>query len=210
MDGATFRDALVEAKADELARLESPDFVDAVTDGERDAASVLRAAARSEHAARETFRTWADDESDPDVREAFDAVARQEDEHFRRVVERGTPDSRCADRAADAFDAEDAGPMHTYLRGREDAVERIAGGMVARPIVSLRTHARLVAFFEGRAATTRADLFRDLRAETAAVVDDGLELLDVRCADEDWERARMVGEYVVQLAYDDFVDALAR
>ncbi|MFB6124117.1 MAG: rubrerythrin family protein [Haloferacaceae archaeon] len=199
MDGPTFRDALVEAKAEELARLESPDLVDALTDGERDAPSVLRAAAHSERAARETFRAWADDETDTDARDAFVAVAEQEADHFRRV------------RAAfdGAFDPADAGPMHTYLRGREDTVERVAGGMVARPAVSLRTHARLIAFFEGRDETARAGLFRDLRAETAAVVDDGLTLLDERCTDADWERARMVGEYVVQVAYDDFADALA-
>lgn len=199
MDGSTFRAELVAAKAEELDRLGSPAFVDALTGGDRDAASVLGAAAHSERAARETFREWTADEPDPGAREAFAAVADQEADHLRRVRDAfdGTLDSAAA------------GPMHTYLRGREDTVERVAAGMVARPVVSLRTHSRLVSFFEDRNETARADLFRDLRAETAGVVDDGLAHLDDRCEQADWERARMVGEYVVQVAYDDFADGEA-
>lgn len=196
MDGPAFREALEAANTEELAELGSPALVDALTDGTRDPESVLQAAAHSEHAARETFRAWTDDEADEGARAAFVAVAEQEDDHLRRVL--AVTD--------DTFEPDAPGPMHAYLRGRADTVERIAGGMVARPVVSLRTHSRLVAFFEERGKSTPADLFRDLRQETAANVDDGLTLLEARCAADDWERARLVGAYVVRLAHDDLAD----
>ena len=201
MDANTFRETVEEAKATELDRLGSSQLLVALTGAELDDRSVLEVAAHSEHAARETFREWAATEADPAVREAFETVAEQEDEHLRRVRELlDDPD----------FEPADGGPMHAYLRGREDTVERVAGGMVGRPLVSLRTHAQVIGFFVNEADESAADTFRDLRAETGAVIDDGLELLAARCAtDEDWERARMVAEYVVRVAYDDYADALA-
>jgi hypothetical protein len=99
--------------------------------------------------------------------------------------------------------------MHAYLRGREDTVERVASGMVGRPLVSLRTHTQIIGFFVNEADESSADLFRDLKSETAAVIDDGVDLLDDRCeGDDDWERARMVAEYTIQVAYDDYADGL--
>jgi len=106
-------------------------------------------------------------------------------------------------------ESEPPGPMHAYLRGRDATVERIAGGMVGRPLVTLRTHERLVSFFTARGDDRRAGLFRDLRAETAAVLDDGISLLETRCAsDSAWETARLVATYTIRLAGDDTADAL--
>jgi hypothetical protein len=200
MDAEAFRDAVEESKATELDRLGSSQLLVALTGAQLDAQHVLEVAAHSEHAARETFREWAATEDDPGARDAFESVADQEDEHLRRVREElDDPD----------FEPADGGPMHAYLRGRDDAIERVAGGMVGRPLVSLRTHVQLISFFVNEADESTADTFRDLRAETAAVIDDGLELLAERCrSEEDWERARMVAEYVIQVAYDDYADAL--
>ena len=172
----------------------------ALTDADLTRDRVLRAAADSEHAARETFRLWADDEDDPGARDAFETVADQEDRHLQRVL--GALDS--------SYDPADGGPLHTYLRGREDTIERVATGMVARPLVSLRTHRQVISFFINEAEEATADLFRELREETGAVVDDGVALLDERCeGDEEWDRAQMVAEYTIQVAYDDYADALA-
>ncbi|MFB6130151.1 MAG: ferritin family protein [Salinigranum sp.] len=201
MDGEALREAVEEAKATELDRLDSPRLVLALTGGDPDPGGVLRAAAHSEYAARETFRAWAGTAEDQAVRAAFERVAEQEDEHYRRVL----------DVLSDAdFEPADGGPMHAYLRGREDAIERVAAGMVGRPLASLRTYARIVEYFVDEGDARTADTFRDLRAETAAVVDDGLSLLEDRCdSEDDWERARMVAEYVVQVSCDDFADGLA-
>jgi hypothetical protein len=201
MDGETFRASVEESKRTELDRLGSSKLLIALTGARIERGEVLEVAAHSEHAARETFRAWAADESDDAVREAFEAVAEQEDSHLERVLDALDGDG--------GIDLADGGPMHAYLRGREDTVERVAGGMVGRPLVSLRTHAQIIGFFVNEADERSADLFRDLRAETAAVIDDGVGLLDDRCAtDEEWERAEMVAEYVVQVAYDDYADSL--
>ncbi|WP_152041018.1 rubrerythrin family protein [Salinigranum salinum] len=199
MDGDTFRETVEESNRTELDRLGSSKLLIALTGARIERERVLEVAAHSEHAARETFRTWAADESDDAARTAFEVVAEQEETHLERVL-------AALDREVDLADG---GPMHAYLRGREETVERVASGMVGRPLVSLRTHNQLIGFFVNEADESGADLFRDLKRETAAVIDDGCALLDDLCeSDDDWERARMVAEYVIQVAYDDYADSL--
>jgi len=197
MDGDSFRAAVAGARATELDRLDSPGLVCALSGGDPDRRALLSAAAGSERAARETFRAWAADEPDPDARAAFEAVAEREDDHLSRVL--------AALDGGVAFD-DGPGPMHAYLRGREGAVERVAGGMVGRALVTLRTHARLETAFAGCEAEVAA-LFADLRADTEDTAERGEALLDRLC-DDDWERARSVAGYTIRLAYDDFADAL--
>jgi hypothetical protein len=79
--------------------------------------------------------------------------------------------------------------------------------MVGRTLVSLRTHERLIAFFDDD-DRYRAALFRDLRDETAACLDDGLVTLDDRAEGDDWAAAEAVAGYTVRLAADDLRDAL--
>ena len=199
MDGQTFVDELEAAKATQLDRLGSGKLLVALTDATLSEDRVLEAAAASEYAAAETFHEWAADEADEGARAAFEAVAAQEDEHLDRVRER-----------MDGFEPPAApGPMHAYLRGREDTVERIATGMVARPLVSTRTHTQVISFYINEADQAAADLFRDLKAETEAVLDDGVALLTERCDADGWARAQAAGEYLIQVAYDDFADALS-
>jgi hypothetical protein len=199
MDGDTFRESVEESKRTELDRLGSSKLLIALTDARIERSRVLEVAAHSEHAARETFRAWAADESHPAAREAFEAVAAQEDTHLERVLDALDGDVELAD----------GGPMHADLRGREDTVERVASGMVGRPLVSVRAHNQIIGFFVNEADEAGADLFRDLKAETRDVVDDGVALLDELCEDDDdWERAEMVAEYVIQVAYDDYADSL--
>ncbi|WP_136602510.1 rubrerythrin family protein [Salinigranum halophilum] len=199
MDGTTFRESVEASKRTELDRLGSSKLLIALTGARIERPRVLEVAAHSEHAARETFRAWAADESHPEARAAFEAVAAQEDEHLDRVLDALDGD----------VDLADGGPMHAYLRGREDTVERVASGMVGRPLVSIRAHNQLIGFFVNEADEVGANLFRDLKTETAAVIDDGVALLDELCGDDaDWERAEMVAEYVIQVAYDDYADSL--
>jgi len=80
---------------------------------------------------------------------------------------------------------------------------------VARPVVSTRTHERIVRFFVDEGDERTADLFRELKAETEAVRDAGTALLEERCEADDWDRARATAEYLVRVAYDDYADALA-
>lgn len=206
MDADGFRDAVEDAKRTELARLGSNKLLVAVTGADLRAETVLQAAADSENAARNTFGAWADDESNAEVRDAFEAVAEQERQHLERVLE-SLADVRDAD--AQRYDPADGGAMHEYLRGREGAVQRVAAGMVGRSLVVDPTHVQLVSFFVNEADERRANLFRELRGETEETLDRGLELLDALCeADEGWEDAKAVAEYVVQVAYDDYEDSL--
>ncbi|MFB6102848.1 MAG: rubrerythrin family protein [Haloplanus sp.] len=197
MDADELRAAVEDAAGNDLELLGSHDLLIGLSDGDPRPAALLRAAADSEYAARETFREWADTAADADLRAAYETVADQEADHFRRVVAA----------ADDAHDTDGIGPMHAYLRSRDDPIHRVAGGMVGRTLVSLRTHGRLIDFFAD-VDSERATLFRDLRDETAACLDDGLALLDERAAGDDWDDARAVAEYTIRLAADDLRDAL--
>ncbi|WP_251330311.1 rubrerythrin family protein [Haloplanus pelagicus] len=197
MDADALRARVEADAAADLDLLGSRELLVALSGGDPRPAALIAAAAQSERAARRTFREWAETAADTALRETYAAVADQEDDHFRRV--------RSLDDAPAASAPDGAGPMHAYLRGRDDPIHRVAGGMVGRTLVSLRTHGALIDFFEGRDAAAEG-LFRELRAETADCLDDGLEVLDAR-TDDDWDAAVAVAEYTVRLAADDLRDA---
>ncbi|QZX98847.1 rubrerythrin family protein [Halobaculum rubrum] len=217
MDGEAFRERIESAKATELERLGSNKLLIALTDATLEPEAVLRAAADSEHAAHTTFAAWADDgpidreaaddgtadgDGEP-AAELFEWLAERERDHRERVLD------SLADLGVD-HDPADGGTMHEYLRAREDPVERVAAGTVGRGLVSDRSHLQIVSFFVNEGDEARAGLFRDLRAETEEELERGLTLLEGACeTEEDWERARMVAEYAIQIAYDDYADALA-
>lgn len=199
MDADTFREAVESEMRTELERLGSSKLLLALTDADLTDESVYAAAAHSEHAARETFATWADDEADADVAEAFASVADQEREHYDRV----------AATLPDDFAPVDGGPLHEFLRGLDETVPRIAAGLVGRGLVSVRTHRQVIGYFVNEADTAGADLFRELRAETEESLETGLALLAERCdGDDDWDAARGPAAYVIQIAYDDYADSL--
>jgi len=199
MDAAEFRESVESEKASQLDRLGSSKLLIALTDGDLDERSVLESAADSEHAARGTFSGWADDEPNDAAREAFADAAEQERRHLDLVLEEIDGE----------YEPADGGPMHSYLRGREETIERVAAGMVGRSLVSVRAHTQVISFFVNEADEASADLFRELKSDTQGTLDAGLDLLDELCDDaDDWERAEMAAGYVIQVAYDDYVDAL--
>ena len=138
MDGTTFWDRLEAEHERQLNDIGSPELLLALSGGDVDEQSLLEAAANSEYSARRTFEEWAADEPDDGAREAFAATAEQERQHYEQVA---------AELPA-SFEPADGGPLHAYLRGREETIQRIAAGMVGRSVVSLRTHARLIEFFD--------------------------------------------------------------
>ena len=199
MNASDLQAAVETAKATELDRLGSSKLLIALTDAELDRESVLRAAATSELAARETFATWAAEESHAAAADLFADVADQEQRHYERV----------ADLLGEDVEPPGSGPMHGYLRDREGAIERLAGGLLGRTLVSDRTHVQVISFFVNEADEAGADAFRDLRIETRQAQERGLELLESVCTtEEDWETAESVANYTIQLAYDDFADVL--
>ncbi|MFC6873089.1 rubrerythrin family protein [Halobellus marinus] len=199
MDTADLRNAVETTKETELDRLSSSKLLLALTDAELDRESVLRAAAASELAARETFSTWADDEEHDAAADLFADVADQEQRHYEQV----------ADLLGEEIEPPGSGPMHGYLRERAGTVDRLAGGLLGRTLVSDRTHLQVVSFFVNEADEAAADVFRELRTETREAQDRGLDLLDTVCETEaDWETAEAVASYVIQLAYDDYTDVL--
>lgn len=216
MDTEAFRETVEADARTELDRLGSNKLLLALTGAHLDEASVLSAAVDAEASARDLFAAWADDEPNEDAREAFAAVAAREADHLDRVEgelaavregeegDEGNGESENGDREPTR------GAMHSSLREREETVERVAAGMVGRPLVSLRTHTQLVSFFVNEADEARADLFRDLRGDVEACLETGLDLLAALCENEDdEERARAAAVETVEAAYEDYETALS-
>ena len=193
-----FADAVADEKATELDRLGSQQLLISLTDAELKPRTVLAAAAGSEHTAAETFDGWAAGADGERARETFERLAEQERRHYDRVVAE-----------LDEFEPGDAiDPMHDFLRGLDDDVER-GGALVGRSLVGERTLLQVVSFFINEADERRADVFRDLRADTRENVEDGVAILADRCEDEgDWNRAFDAATETVQIAYDDYADTL--
>jgi hypothetical protein len=200
MDGETLVAAIRDAKATELARLSSDRRLLAVTGPDLTKEQVLVAAAGAERAAAETFAIWADETEHDEVRDIFEAVARAERDHLNRV-------RTAAEEPIDPGD--DPGAFQTHLRGLTDPVERVAAGLVGRPLVSSGTQLQFVNFFVNEADGARADLFRELRRETDEQLAMGTSLLETLCeARTDWDRASRAAETAVDVAYEEYADAL--
>ncbi|MFB6227255.1 MAG: rubrerythrin family protein [Halobacteriales archaeon] len=199
MNANLLREDVASEKHTQLDRLGSGKLLVALTDATLDRETVLSVAADSEYAAAETFRAWADETEVEPAREAFEAVSDQERDHYERVV------AHLSD-----HDPPDAGgPMHAYLRGLDGTIERVGAGLLGRPLVSTRSHTQVISFFVNEADTKLADLFRDLKSETDVELERGMDALDALCdGPDDWERARATAEYTIQVAYDDYADAL--
>jgi len=207
MDAAAFQERVTGEMATELDRLGSEKLLIALTDAELTTPAVLAAAAASEAAAHRTFAGWADTEP-TGASETFAALAQQEAEHYARVVA-AFPDGAEAP-PTDLADTEigDGGPLHAHLRAQAGTVER-AAGLVGRGLVGDRTHLQVIGYFVNEGDEERAELFRGLRAETEAATEDGLALLSTHCESEaDWTGAVGVATYAIQVAYDDYADAL--
>jgi len=202
MDGDTLVETVRENRATELDRLGSEKALVASTAARLDRASVLEAAIDAERRAAATFEAWAADEADDAARAAFERIASQERDHAERV--RDLADD--ADPPSDADPESDA--LHAHLRDLDSTAERVAAGLVARPLVSERSLLQVVNFFVNEADERAADTVRDLRSETRELVDDGAALLDTCCADDDWDRAHEAADRTVAVAYAEYEDRL--
>jgi len=194
-----FVDAVRGACGTELDRLGSEKALIAATAARLERQQVLGSALAAERRAAETFDAWADDETDDRAREAFAATADRERDHADRVRALGELEASPPDPDA----------LHEHLRGVEGSVERVAAGLVARPLVASRSLLQVVNFFVNEADTAAADTFRSLRSDTDDTVADGAALLEALCAEEaDWERALSAAEDAVAVAYREYADTL--
>jgi hypothetical protein len=201
MNGDTLVTTVRERMATELDRLGSEKALVATTDAQLGRERVLESTLAAERRAAATFDVWADDEADADARDAFERVADLERDHADRVGELLDD--------ADADTDPDPDALHTYLRDLDSTPERVAAGLVARPLVSDRSLLQVVNFFVNEADESTADVIRDFRSETTALVDDGAALLDSCCADDaDRERALDAATETVAVAYEEYADTL--
>lgn len=201
MDGAQLVTDVTDAKRTQLDRLGGDKSLLAVTDAHLETERVLETAAASECAAHETFEAWADTETDARAREDFASVATEEREHYVRVL------AAFEDSPTDVQPADD--PLHEYLHELDDTPERVGAGLVGRPLVAVRTTTQVTSFFINEADESRADLFRELKADTEEQLDDAPALLDEVCGgDEEYDRARTAAETAIQHAYDEYAAAL--
>lgn len=201
MDGDTLVETVRDRMATELDRLGSEKALVASTAAQLDRERVLASTLAAERRAAATFDAWADDEAHADARAAFERVAALEHDHAERIVALLDDSEVASDPEPDA--------MHTTLRGFDATPERVAAGLVARPLVSSRSLLQVINFFVNDADESTADVIRAFRSETDALVDDGAALLDDCCAGEDdWDRAVDAATETVAAAYDEYAERL--
>ncbi|SFS03609.1 hypothetical protein SAMN05216559_2808 [Halomicrobium zhouii] len=199
MDVSEFVEHVRSANERNLARLGSEKALVATTAGSLDRESVLETAAAAETRAVETFDRWVDDETDDDARSAFEAERAREQEHRERVLE-------LADRSSVEAEPD---PLHEHLRDLDETVDRVAAGLVARPLVASRSLLQVINFFVNEGDERGAALFRELRAETDEQVERGGEVVATVCeSDGDRDRAVAAAGAVVDLAYDEYAASL--
>jgi hypothetical protein len=198
MDGAALLDSVRTGMETELDRLGSEKSLLAATEARLEPDPVLVTAAATLRTARDTSREWADDAADEAAADALDTTAGTLADAFDRVsteLDGGGEDVTTLDAP---FLALDAG----------SGAERVAAGTIGGALVLDRLLLQCVSFFVNEADSPRADLFRDLRADTDAMLATGQSALDACCTDGDWDRAKQAAMGVVEAAYDDYVERL--
>jgi uncharacterized protein YciI len=199
MDGNELVKTVRGARATQLERLGKEKALIATTGASLERADVLRSAAAAEARAQATFEAWAEDDPDEVARDAFAAVAETEADHRERTE---TP---LGESVADP----DPDALHEYLATLDSTSERVGAGLVGRPLAAERTLLQVVNFFVNEAENSAADEFRDIRSETQATVETGVEVLDTVCTDDDeWVLARKAAEDAIGTAYDEYAETL--
>jgi len=181
-----------------LSRLGSSKSLYADTEGEMEPEPVLRAAARAEFHAAETFADWADDEGNGNARGVWEHVASVEGEHYEAVL--GELDEEP--------DLEEVPEIQQYLRSLDDTVER-AGALVGRTLAADKSKEQMTGFFTGQADPMTASTFRELRGDLDDQLERAVDLLDAICeGDADWERAADAADEAIQVAYEAYTESL--
>lgn len=201
MDADSLVAGVRTARETELDRLASDRRLLAVTGADMSTETVLRSAASTERAAARTFETWAATEGDETAAAAFEDVAATERAHLDRLL------AELEDPALP--EPETPGALHEHLRELSETPARVGAGLVGRPLVGSGTQLQFVSFFVNEADSRRADLFRELRADTDAQLETGRELLDGVCdSAADWTTAETAATAAVEVAYEEYATAL--
>lgn len=194
MNAGDFLDRIRDDNETALSRLGSSKALYALTSGEMEGDAVLTAAADGAHAAAETLEEWADESA----ADAFGEAAAAERDHYETLAGK-----------LDGHDPSGTPAVQVYLRGLDDDVERVAGGLVGAALAEKKRATQMSGFFTGEADPQTASLFRGYGSDLEDRWSEGLDALDDLCeSDEDWDRAVEAASETVQAAYDDYVEKL--
>lgn len=199
MNGEKLVASVRKTRGTELDRLGSEKALVAKTAATLEPDAVLATAAATSGRAVETYEEWAASETEERTRSRFADMADRERARYESVVAAmaGEPD-------APGVDA-----LHEHLRTLDGTVERVAAGLVGRPLVASRLFLQVVNFFINEGDTRNTERFREIRDETDDVVAEGTTLLEAVCVtDEDWERAREAAEEAIGVAYEEYAATL--
>jgi hypothetical protein len=189
MDAEAAIDAVRDRTETERNRLGSDKVLIAATAATLETEAVLTAAATRESGLADILDRWAA-EADSDVAAQFDAAA-------EAAVER-----------ADRIDA-DAGNVDGFIDHLETVsgtARRVGAGLVAAPLVADRFYLQVVSFFINEADEQRADTFREVRQEAAALDDGGIALGHL--SESERETAAAAATEAIEAAYDDYAETL--
>lgn len=198
MDGAALLDSVRTERETELNRLGSEKSLLAATEARLEPDPVLVTAATILQTARDGLADWADEVTDETAAEALRTTADALDGAVATVT------------AEMEGESDDIAALESPFLSLDAAgdIERVAAGTIGVPLVLDRLFLQVVSFFVNEAENDRADLFRDLRADTDAMLATGTNALDELCTGDDWDRAETSATAVVDAAYDDYAERL--
>ncbi|MFB6223040.1 MAG: transcription antitermination protein [Haloarcula sp.] len=189
MDAGATIDAVRDQTETERNRLGSDKALIAATEATLETEVVLTAAATRETGVARVLDQWAD-EADQSVAAQFKAAAAAAAERAERI-DAGTGDS-------DGF--------INYLETVDGAARRVGAGLVAAPLVADRFYLQVVNFFVNEADEQRANTFREIRTDAAAL-ERGKNALD-SLSESKRETAASAAVAAIEAAYTEYAEAL--
>ncbi len=189
MDAGATIDAVRDQTETERDRLGSDKVLIAATDATLETEAVLTAAATRESGLADILDRWAA-ETDSDVATQFEAAAEAAAERADRI---------------DA-DAGNSDGFISHLETVSGTARRVGAGLVAAPLVADRFYLQVVSFFINEADEQRADTFREVRQEAAALDDGGTALGHL--SESERETAAAAATEAIDAAYDDYAETL--
>jgi hypothetical protein len=195
MDGQDLIDVLRSDHDRALDRLGSSKSLYASTDGATTVDRVHGVAVAELAAARTTFESWAEEESDGTAASLFEATGAAAATHHDAIGpsphEPGDPSRKY-------------GTLHSF-----DGTPARLGGVLGWSLVTIATIDQMVDFFAGHADSETADAYRAVRKDLAHFRDRSATTIGMYCeTDREWAIAEDAAGDVIEETYAEYVESL--
>lgn len=160
MDAREFVQGLVDEMEELFSRLGEDEILEAESEGEKDVATLLELALKSELEAAELAGSWMPQTQEVDGKMLFALQCGDEMRHYQLIADR----LRDLGRDPDALDpaAEGYSPLYHYLKGLRTTIERAAAGPFTCEAIARVRNRQFIAFCRSAGDEETARLYEDV------------------------------------------------